>query len=80
MAYRKVHRQGDNPAEARLLYQIQSPDIAKTLADLHVRFSKYAMSDEKLQRLVAKAMGKRTLTEELYAMRDMLKKLRGQAP
>jgi hypothetical protein len=72
MAYKSQSITGATakPQVALRLYQLQSPEIAKTLAELHVKYSKYALPDTELRRLIDKAMGSKTLTEELYAIRE----------
>lgn len=72
MAY-KVHSARGATVKAPTitsLYQLQSPEIAKILSELHDKFGKYALPDSELRRMTDKAMGNRTLSEELYAMRE----------
>lgn len=52
------------------LYNLLSPSIAETIATLRARYGKYALPDPEAREVVDKAMGTRTLTEELYAMRE----------
>ena len=52
------------------LYHAQSPAIAQSLKDLHARYGKYAKPDAELRKILDKEMGRKTLTEELYAMRE----------
>jgi hypothetical protein len=72
MVYKTQHATKLNakPQTVPRIYQLQSPEITRTLAELHAKYGKYALPDAELRELIDKAMGKKTLTEELYAMRE----------
>jgi len=51
--------------------QPQSKKIVDPVAAwLYARYGKYAVPDEELRKMLEEEMGEKTLTEELYAMRD----------
>ncbi len=52
------------------LLRAESPEIRKTLQELHERYGKYVVPDEELRKMMAEAMGDRTLTQELEDMRE----------
>lgn len=62
--------QATSTKQAPRLYALQSPEIATTLAELRARYGKYTVPDAELRKSIDKAMGNKTLTEELYAMRE----------
>lgn len=55
---------------ATLMARLQSPELATSIDALYQRYGRYAMPDEELRKLVSKEMGDKTLTGELYAMRE----------
>ncbi|GEM_PF-6016421 len=59
-----------NSGTALRLYQLQSPEIAQTLAELHSSYGKYVIPVADLRKMMDKAMGEKTLTGELNAMRE----------
>ena len=72
MAYQRQDRGSPKmkPDVAVRLYSLASPAIAETIAKLRARYGKYALPDPEARKVVDKAMASRTLTEELYAMRE----------
>lgn len=52
------------------LRMMQSPEMARAMERLHARYGKYAVPVGELRKRLDKELGKRTLTEELVAMRE----------
>ena len=52
------------------LYAQQSPEIEQSLEKLRKRYGKYAVPADELRKMLDKELGERTLTEELYALRE----------
>lgn len=52
------------------LQMMQSPEMAITMERLHTRYGKYAVPVVELRKRLDKEMGEKTLTGELYALRE----------
>ena len=50
--------------------ELQSPEILRTIAEMRAQFGQYALPIDEARRIIDEAMGDKTLTEELYAMRE----------
>ena len=48
----------------------QSPEIVDCVVELQSKFGKYAIPDAEARQVVDKAMGRKTLSEELRLMRE----------
>ena len=48
----------------------QSPDIVDSVHELRAKYGKYAVPDDEARELVDKAMGRKTLSEELRVIRE----------
>ncbi len=51
-------------------HQAPSQEVAETIERLYAQFGQFALSDEETRKIVDKAMGAKTLTEALNAMRE----------
>jgi DNA anti-recombination protein RmuC len=51
-------------------HQAQSQEVAEMIEKLYAQYGKFARSDEETRKIVDKAMGTKTLTEALNAMRE----------
>ncbi len=51
-------------------HQAPSQEIAEAIDKLYAQYSKYAIPDEEARNIVDKAMGTKTLSEALQAMRE----------
>ena len=51
------------------LYSLQSPEVQESLDKLRKRYGKYAVPAEQALAMMDKALGERSLTEELYEIR-----------
>lgn len=58
------------PNTAFRLYAMQSPEVQKSLTKLLKRYGKYAIPAQNLREMMDVALGLRTLTGELYKMRE----------
>lgn len=47
-----------------------SPEMAKVLKHLHAKYGRYSVSLEQLRRDLDEEMGSKSLTEELFLMRE----------
>ena len=52
------------------VYGPRSAAIKQYVAKLHSRFARYDMPMEEVRKLLDKSLGSRTLTEELYRLRE----------
>lgn len=52
------------------LYASQSTDVQSSLEALHRRYGKHAVAAKELRAILDKALGKHTLTEKLYRIRE----------
>ena len=50
--------------------RVQSNEIAEAIGKLYAQYSKYALPDEQARSIIDRAMGTKTLTEVLHAMRE----------
>ena len=48
----------------------EHPEIPEAVRELYAQFSQYALPDDELRKIVDRDMGTKTLTEELYKMRE----------
>ena len=55
---------------AARLHALQSPDVQASLEKLRRKYSRYAVPVEQVRAMLDEALGERTLTQELYALRD----------
>lgn len=52
------------------LRMMQGPEMTRAIEKLYIRYGKDAVPVTELRKMLDKEMGKKTLTEELYAMRE----------
>jgi hypothetical protein len=50
----------------------QSPEVTRVIEKLNNQYEKFAVTLHELREILDKEMGERTLTEELYRMREDL--------
>jgi hypothetical protein len=51
------------------VYASQVPEVEVSLEKLRKRYARYAVSAEEVRTMMDKALGERTLTDELYRLR-----------
>jgi len=61
---------GVKPELALRLYASQSSEVQRSLEALYKRYGKYAVAAKELRAVLDKALGERTLTEELYQIQE----------
>ncbi len=52
------------------LQMLQGPEIMHSLDELYAKYGRYAVPIDELRRALDKTLGDKSLTEELYAMRE----------
>ena len=52
------------------LHALQSPDVQASLEKLRRKYGRHAVPVDQVRAMLDEALGERTLTQELYALRD----------
>lgn len=68
--YRQTEKSDRSSELALRLKMSQSPEMARTVDRLYTKYGKYAGPLAELRKSLNKEMGQKTLTEELYSMRE----------
>ena len=65
-------KQQDQPVQtmAQLDFSMQSPAVQESLQKLEYQYGEYAASASEVRAMLDKAMGDRTLKEELHRLRE----------